>query len=383
MKRFLAISLFLFSFGFVGAQTLSENARISLLSCGYGKELYAQFGHTGIRIQDPDLHIDWVFNYGTFNYETEGFYLKFVKGITDYQLGFDLAVDFFIRYKYRDISVWEQHLALSAEEKQRMFDALMHNFKPENRFYRYNFVYDNCATRPRDMIELAVQDSVLYMNKNEQQTFRQLIAECVGTDTWNKFGIDIVLGASADKLATDREKMFLPLELMFYLKAAKRYNGTLLVSKTDAVYISSEQDISAASLPKPIVLAFTLLFLVVVIGYLGRNKTMIWLDMLLFGLCGLMGVVVFYLNFFSLHPLVSENYNLLWLNPLQLIFALLLPFKKIRTVLGNFHYINLLSLLFALAGFVFLPQAFNIAFLPLMLLLFSRSLFIIYYQRRN
>lgn len=381
MKKILLSVLCFFCFTFSFSETLSDKAQISLLTCGSGKELYAQFGHTAIRIYDPELTIDVAFNYGMFNFSTEGFYLKFVKGITDYELGLEFAIDFFIKYQNREVDTWEQILLLTPEEKQRIFDALMLNYEPQNRFYRYNFVYDNCATRPRDMIEQAIGDTVIYPDRNVHNTFRQLVAGCVGTDNWTKFALDIVLGASADKVATPRERMFLPLELMFYLEHATRKDGKKIVASTTQVYKAPKKEVVTPFVLKPVVICFAALFLIGLISYVGRNKNMLWLDAILFTASGLMGIIVFYLTFISVHPIVSENYNLLWTNPLQLLFVLLLPFKGLRKLLSYYQLINVVAILVAIAGYVFLPQEFNVAFLPIMLLLLMRGLFYMRYQK--
>jgi hypothetical protein len=381
MKKILLSVLCFFCFTFSFSETLSDKAQISLLTCGSGKELYAQFGHTAIRIYDPELTIDVAFNYGMFNFSTEGFYLKFVKGITDYELGLEFAIDFFIKYQNREVDTWEQILLLTPEEKQRIFDALMLNYEPQNRFYRYNFVYDNCATRPRDMIEQAIGDTVIYPDRNVHNTFRQLVAGCVGTNNWTKFALDIVLGASADKVATPRERMFLPLELMFYLEHATRKDGKKIVASTTQVYKAPKKEVVTPFVLKPVVICFAALFLIGLISYVGRNKNMLWLDAILFTASGLMGIIVFYLTFISVHPIVSENYNLLWTNPLQLLFVLLLPFKGLRKLLSYYQLINVMAILVAIAGYVFLPQEFNVAFLPIMLLLLMRGLFYMRYQK--
>lgn len=381
MKKILLSVLCFFCFTFSFSETLSDKAQISLLTCGSGKELYAQFGHTAIRIYDPQLNIDVAFNYGMFNFSTEGFYLKFVKGITDYELGLEFAIDFFIKYQNREVDTWEQVLVLTQEEKQRIFDALMLNYEPQNRFYRYNFVYDNCATRPRDMIEQAIGDTVIYLDRKVQNTFRQLVAGCVGTDNWTKFALDIVLGSSADKVATPRERMFLPLELMLYMQDAKRKDGSKIVVSTTQVYKAPKKELTTNFWLKPVVVCFVALFLLGLISYVGRNKNMLWLDAILFTVTGVMGIIVFYLSFISVHPIVTENYNLLWMNPLQLLFILLLPFKGLRKFLAYYQIVNITAILVAIAGYIFLPQEFNVAFLPIMLLLLMRGLFYIRNQR--
>ncbi len=383
MKKILLLFICYFSFSFVFSETLSDKAKVSVITCGYGTQLYAQFGHTAIRVYDPGTSptLDVAFSYGTFDYDVEGFYIKFVKGITDYQLSIEFSQDLFIRYRNKGIAVWEQELNLSQQEKQLLFESLMSNYLPENRFYRYNYVYDNCATKPRDMVENAVKGGLIYEEKENKETFRQLIEECVGASTWNKFAIDIVLGSSSDEIATTRERMFMPVELMNYLKTAQREDESLIVSETIQVYQATNNTKESSFLLQPLFVSFAFLFLIGIISYLGRNNQMLWIDGLLYTVLGLIGIVVFYLSFFSAHPLVAGNYNLLWLNPVHLLFALSLLSKKLRRPLYYYQVANAFAVVFAIAGYLILPQEFNVAFLPIMLLILMRSLFYIRSQR--
>ncbi|MDR3705383.1 MAG: DUF4105 domain-containing protein [Paludibacteraceae bacterium] len=379
MKKILVLVFISLLAGNIFGEELSDKAQVSLLTCGSGKELYAQFGHTAIRVEDPALNIDVVFNYGMFNFHTQGFYLKFVKGLTDYQLGLDFAIDFFMRYHDDNIPVWEQKLNLTKEQKQQIFNALMVNYEPQNRFYRYNFVYDNCATRPRDMIESVFTDKITYPKRKVKDTFRELIGQYTGEDSWTKFGIDFVVGASADVVATPRERMFLPAELMAYLQGARQADGQPVVAeKTVAVDVPYTKDLKPTI--TPVLACFIAMIAVFLITYFWKNKSLLWLDVVLFSATGLMGVIVFYLVNFSVHPLVHPNYNLLWVQPLDLLFVLLLPFKKLYKILSYYQLLNAVAIVVALAGFIFLPQHFNIAFLPLMLLLLIRAIHFIRLQ---
>lgn len=383
MKKTL-LYLFFLVFGttlFAQSPTiLSDSSKISLITCGPGEHLYAKFGHTAIRVMDKEQDIDIVFNYGSFDFDTEGFYIKFIKGITDYSLSIDFTYNFIIRYSLREIVVWEQELSLKQQEKQWFFDVLMKNYEPENREYRYNFVYDNCTTRPRDMIEFALNEKIKYPSIEANESFRQLVGQYVGTNSWEKFGIDFVLGSEADKVATQHERMFLPIELKDNLQEATRVDGEPLVAK-----LSTPVDLPLKQVEKPSITPLSasimLLLLVVLISYFGRNMKMYYVDGILFAVAGVLGCIIFFLDYISLHPLVGGNFNLLWLNPLQLLFALLLPFKKLRKSLVVYQILNALAIIVALAGFIFLPQQFNIAFMPLMIALLIRAAIFVRYQQ--
>ena len=157
----LTLYLLIFSNGQAIASD-NDSIRLSLLTCAPGEEIYSLFGHTAIRYEDPANGIDAVFNYGLFSFNTPNFILRFSLGETDYQLGATDYARFAAEYAFDGRSVWQQTLNLSKEEKAELIRLLQENYLPENRVYRYNFFYDNCATRPRDKIEESIDGKVIY-----------------------------------------------------------------------------------------------------------------------------------------------------------------------------------------------------------------------------
>lgn len=345
-----------------------SNLEISLLTCSPGDELYSAFGHTAIRVNDM------VFNYGMFNFNTEGFYIKFVSGQTDYELGVEMMDGFERQYERRNRSVIEQKLNLTNEEKAALFNALIENTRPENKTYRYNFVFDNCATRPRVKIEECLKGAIKYDVKEESESYRKLIEKYVGEDSWIKFGIDILIGAEADKTASFFDRLFLPDELMNAFATARRDNGERLVTETkEIVSQDKDEDDDEDNGVTPLAVAVIAMSIISIASLLFPRKLKA-LDFVLFLATGLLGVVVTYLCFFSLHPLVGENYNLLWLNPLHLIIPLTIFIKKARKILMGTYALIALATAVAIPGYIYLPQEFNIAFLPFMAIIVVRAL---------
>ena len=372
---------------------LSDSARISLLTCSPGEELYSRFGHTALRVQDFSQHLDIVFNYGMFNFNTPNFYGKFIAGETYYQLGVEDMNSFVLGYVNNGRGIRETDLNLTVEEKQRLFDALIENAKEENRTYLYNFVFDNCATRPRDMIEAAVeggylnypeqQSSALYsVEEQNEKTYRQLIGEYVGEDTWLKFGIDLLIGTKADNPVPQRYEMFLPDELEACISGATKVDGTSLRQMSDVLLEQKAFPSLESGWCSPLLISISLLLFVCLLTLLLPGK-LLTLDFLLFLTSGCLGLLLFYLTFFSLHPLVKWNLNLLWLNPAHLLFVLLLPFKKCRRVLSYYQLLISISLVFTISGYLYFPQEYNVAFLPLMLMLFIRAIIFFRYHRAD
>jgi len=219
MKRpipaLLLLFLTLFVFPTTAQVQLTDSAKISLLTASpWHGAVYALFGHTAIRVQDDSTGVNAVFNYGYFDSSQPNFIYHFVRGETDYILGVTSFEEFLSEYAYKGQQVIAQELNLTTDEKQQLYEALYVNALPENRKYRYNYFYDNCSTRPRDMVEKYTDGEVQYPPTPREQTYRDLVHEYVDSYPWLLFGIDLVIGNSADRPIDVREKMFIPRYLM-------------------------------------------------------------------------------------------------------------------------------------------------------------------------
>ncbi len=382
MKRILFfLSILLYTLNTNAQQfAMSDSAVVSLLTCSPGEEVYAKFGHTAIRIVDKKNAFDMVFNYGIFSFETDNFYYKFIKGETDYQLGIYDTANFLPEYAQRNSMVVEQILNLTPAEKKELFTLLMKNYEPENRTYRYNFIFDNCATRPRDKLMAALHGHLKFQKTSDAKTFRQWVGTYVGNDTWLKFGIDLVFGLHADRLATESESMFLPEVLMTQFQTAEinsRDGKTakfvserkILVQKTD---LSESND---SWLSKPMTFSIFLFIIGTIITIWDTKRRYYYkpFDAALFGITGLAGLIVSYLTFFSVHPLVQANLNILWLNPLNLIVVALFWIRRLRVALFFYLIVNAVILLAALFAFALSAQSINVAAFPIIILLLMRS----------
>lgn len=380
MKRlFAVIFLGFFAVFTFAVKPLSDQAQVSLLTCSPCDEaIYTKFGHSSIRIVDPVNNFDIVFNYGVFSFSQPRFIPRFIKGETDYELGIN-DTDFFLEiYRLRGSLVEEQILNLTPEERERLWQALMKNYEPENRFYRYNFVFDNCATRPYQMIESCCNSTLHWDIDSIQTTYRKLFAEKLGYNTWGNFGVDILIGSLADKpIGFGKEKFFLPSYLKQFAQNAYIDDGEKRpLVKTNKQYPSIEKP--PFELPfifSPIAVCCIVLLLIALTSFYeySRKTYFRWIDSLLFFVAGVCGIIIFYLMCFSQHPLVTYNYNILWLNPLLIslsIAAWCKPHQWIRIV----HLLNLLFIIATLVLCIIGLQVFHVAFLPLMIMLFLRSL---------
>lgn len=359
-----------------------DSAKCSLLTCSAGEEIYSLFGHTALRYEDPARGIDVVFNYGMFSFRVPHFALRFALGETDYQLGVTEFSRFAAEYQWDERDVWQQTLNLTSREKQRLWEALTENYRPENRTYRYNFFYDNCATRPRDRIEACVDGRVEYAAAQDSTatvcTWRDLLHRYTEGHPWARFGIDLCIGSRADKPASYREQMFVPFYLQQYLRGAcivtEQGDRRPLVSEevkvVDAAHTAQEESL----LPSSMQAALLLLTLVTGASIYGvRSRKSLWaLDGLLFGTAGVAGCILAFLAACSQHPAVSPNWLLLILHPLHLFClpCVLIRVKKKR--LSRYMAANGVVLTLFIVLLAPIPQFIPPAVLPLTLCLLVR-----------
>jgi len=380
MKKILlfliASSLF---FGVKAQLAFSDSIQLSLLTCDMGADSYERFGHTGVRVNDLKTGQDIVFHWGVYNFNEPHFVLKFIKGITDYQIGALYTEDFVDSYRRRGLGMTEQKLDLSCIQAVNALDAILTNYRPENRKYRYNFFFDNCATRPFDIINEATGYAIAYDTTwVEQKTLREILQEKTFLNNWLDFGISLAVAQRSDKISTFKEQMFLPE----YLKKAYDnacIDGHKLVDGESVRLLETTPGIKAkidnqSLILSPNVIFYTLLIIVLLVG-IGINSgkksakkiSKILASFMLFG-TGVAGIIIWFLNFFSLHPAVDHNVNCLWLLPTNIIFAALLWTKSAKKVCRIYFFIIFAAVIaYVIINIGFVHQYFDPAFLPLIL----------------
>lgn len=359
---------------------LSAQARISLLtSSPADDEVYTLYGHTALRVHDPEINLDAVFNYGIFDFSRPHFIYRFAKGETDYMVAAQHFGYYLMEYTERGSEIYEQVLNLLPEEKESLWQALVFNEQPENRVYRYNFFFDNCATRPTAMIENNLRGTVSYLSPTEQPTFRDAINFCTRHHPWLTFGCDLVMGAPTDRVMTLRETFFLPEYLKnAFNKATIERDGTIqpLVLKVNVLSEKTRTPEPSPPFMTSPLACFTLVFIIIAwLTWLEwRKKTNIGrLDVILFFIAGMAGCILFFLSFISVHPCVFPNISLLWLHPFHLIASLFFSVKKFNKLAFWYHFINFAAIIGMSVIWIFVTQHFNMAFVPLIASLWLRS----------
>lgn len=359
-----------------------DSTVISLLTCEPGDEIYAKFGHTAIRIKDTE-GLDLVYNYGLFDFRTENFYWKFLRGHTDYKLGVSRTEDFLNEYRSRNSIVWEQELNMRKDEKKKLIHLLNVNYEPLNRTYRYNFVFDNCATRPQDIIQEAITGVIVDDKVTSDETYREIITKYLSNDAWVDFGINLIFGVDADKPAGELGHSFIPGNLKSYFQRAKVLSfddggsERKLISKSDMLVQAEPRQVAGTDwYLHPFTFALIWLILGIILTFSKEKGTKRYrvFDTVLFLITGIAGLLILIFSFFSEHPLVANNLNLLLMNPLNILVAFLLWHRRARKFLFFYNFLYLLLILIYVVITVFFVHSMALPIIPLSALIFLRTL---------
>ena len=355
-----------------------ESMEISVLTCDPGNEIYSLFGHSALRIKNPINGQDLVVNWGLFEFSESQFQFgyDFAKGRLKYYMGIQLMSNFITEYRRSKRGIREQVLNLSNQEKYQIIQLLEENYRPENRKYRYEFFYDNCSSRLRDIIKKVFKENINFFQspKYNKFTFRETIHLYLESFPWLKLGIDLVLGKKIDKLVSNENLMFLPLNVEeIFDKSLVENNGSIknLVKSKNTLIESFENKnkLNNIGFYSWILLAITLSLIVFKLDKALR----VWSSLNLF-IIGLLGIVLVFMWIGTDHNATKMNFNLLWASP----FHFILIFYLIKESWNNFTYWYLiLSLILIFTTILFwftLTQEFNSFVKPIIL-----ELVIIYY----
>ncbi len=377
MKKILLTLSFLYLINLPGlySQTTSD-IEVYLLTCGPGTETYSIYGHSALRIVIPDKHSDIVYNWGVFDFSTPNFAWKFAKGRLDYMLGATSLKGFLSGYVYEQRFVFSQKINLTQDEVESLLVLINENLKPENVKYRYDFFYDDCSTRIRDLLEKAIGKALLYPPGEDETipTFRDMVGKYQNPYPWLKSGIDFIMGSPGDKDAQYRDRMFLPIDMQNELVEARinRSGKMIPLLQNPEIILDFVTPIHKLNFFLTPIFIFTLLLIIVIIlsGLFRNSKIISLIDIIIFSIYSILALLMIFFNFFTDHQQMKWNLNIIWLNPIIFICLISLIFSKAGIIW--FRFVFYISTLFFIIQIV-LPQEFNGAIIPLVVILIFRS----------
>ena len=350
----------------------SAKARITLLTCSPGNALYSAFGHTSIRVVDPEINKDVVYNYGIFNFNTPNFYLKFARGMLKYMVARYPTIYFLREFRNEKRQVLEQEINLTPAEKKQFLDVLEDNFiDPNKRYYLYDFFYNNCASQIRDILKKEF-NPITPKEDTPDSTFRQMLDVYIADQPWVDLGIDLLLGVPVDKKADAFNQMFLPDYLCYNMSQWKKQSGELLLGKPRPLVPGTAKITQPApGYNQPLYVFWALFGVVLLTTFLFKSHRLKRaLDGFFLLFIGLAGIFLLFMWVGTNHDATQVNLNVLWANPLY--FFLAFGVWANRGIKLTFRMMLLVNILL-LASWTFFPQKFHFSLIPLFLLMIVRA----------
>lgn len=373
----MAISIILPSQVF--ADNITDNITISLITCSPGKHIYELEGHTALRIKSTNTDI--IVNWGVFDFSSPNFVYRFIKGDTYYTCEAVATSSFVDSYSAEGRTITEQILNLNNEEKIRIISKVQDNLKPQNKVFRYNYLKDNCATRPLNIISSSLPDIIELPQTSEylagdDTTFRSIMRIYHKNYPWYQFGIDLALGSGIDYRLNQYDMAFAP-DILVHMMDNAKVGSRRLVTKTNILYQGKD-----VTMPKTswylTPFAISIIVLIVIILYTWRDLRYLrvtkWIDAILFSIFGIIGSLIMFLVFISTHEATAPNIIILWLNPLCLCVPLFIWSIKYLRFLICYQIFNITTVVFMLIMQPITGQSFNPAFIPLLICDIMRSL---------
>jgi hypothetical protein len=381
-KYLLLLFLFAFTKSFNAQVGLSVYSEVSIITAGPGSELYEAFGHSAIRIKDPVLRLDLIYNYGMFDFNVPNFYTNFAKGNMVYSLArYDFKY-FLATYKRDKRWVKQQVLNLTQQERQAFFMYLENNALPENRDYNYDPYFNNCATKLRDITKSILGDKLAFKDNSLKNdlTFRDLTNNEIHWNNWGSLGLNLIAGINLDKKLSSEEYMFLPDYVYSSYKNASVFikNEPKKLVKREDILLNFKEKKAEISIFNPLFILSIIALFGIFITYkdFKNNTRSKYLDFTILFFTGLIGVFLVFLWFFSTHSTAPNNFNVLWAFPINLIIAFLILKKNQPKWLNHYFKFLFFLLIFIPILWIVKVQIFPIAIIPFLILLFIRYLFL-------
>lgn len=386
IKKYLTILLLIIGLHNVfsqGIMQLSVYSEVSVITIGPGEELYEKFGHSSIRIKDPVLNLDLVYDYGIFDFNAPNFYSNFTKGKLLYKVA---------RYPFHYVLsskkeqkrwVKQQVLNLNQQERQQLFLFLERNVLPKNATYLYDPFFDNCATKIIDNLITVFGNKVSFSSSHltNKSTLRKLMNIEIHWNTWGSLGINLALGNKLDKTLNANQYNYLPDYVYLTIKNA-RIHGNNLISK-ERILLDYKEKENAFSFTGPffIFLLLSLIGLLITYRDYKNNLRSKSLDFIVFFFTGLIGILVIFLWFFTNHSTTPNNFNFLWAFAPNLIVSFFLLKSEIPKWLKKYNYFILILLITIPLVWLTGVQEFSFALIPLLILLVIRYYYLLTFKK--
>jgi len=311
------------------ANAPGANLRVSLITYGPGETYWERFGHDAIELRDTVSGEAINFNYGVFDFNEKNFFLNFARGRMHYLMDAEPTAPEERDYVAAGRSITRQSLALSADQAAALRDFLLWNLRPENAGYHYDYYADNCTTRVRDALNMAL-GGVLKAQLAARpggMTYRQQTVRLMSAQPWLMLVLDLGLGPYADQPLDAWQESFLPMVLQAQLREVRvdhGHGGLQPLVQSELLVSPNRLEAPPAAAPDlrlPLALAGLALAALIVLARRTWRPGFIALGTLYLFAAGLVGILLLVLWTLTSHHAAWANANLLLFSPLA--FALL------------------------------------------------------------
>jgi hypothetical protein len=347
-----------------------------LLTCAPGTETYSIYGHSAIRIVITGKHTDTVYNWGVFDFNTPNFAWKFAKGRLDYMLTAEPLKGFLQEYFFEKRTVYSQKINIDPNETHKLIELIDENLKPENIRYRYDFFYDDCSTRIRDILEKSVGDKLIYPppESGKIPTFRDMVGKYQDPYPWLEFGVDLIMGSTADTRAGFRDRMFLPIDMKDELSKSvmQRSDKRIPLLQNPEVLLDFDAPVIKQKFftSPPFIFTLVIILILTLAALIKSRKIIRFIDIIIYSVFSILSLLMIFFNFFTDHQQMKWNLNIIWLNPFIVVCLVMLILNK--TGMLWFRFVFFISAGFIVLHYI-LPQDFNIGIVLLAIILLIRS----------
>jgi hypothetical protein len=316
---------------------------VAIITYGPGEFVFEKFGHIALALTDSTTGQDIAFNWGMFDFNQPNFLGRFLTGDTKYWMAGYRTADFNAAYMGENRTIRKQALQLTAVQRGAIADFVSWNAQDANKYYRYDYYADNCATRVRDLLNWALngQLEAPFAVPGSGRTWRNETARITASDPLVYPGIQVALGRNADQVLTKWEESFLPELLAQHLAALTVTNASgapVKLVASDSVLFTSDRvpmsDQAPSRVPMALLLGIVLAALVVLLSGSGSGVARQALGIfsaLWFGVGGLLGTALLLAGTVTKHiPYMGANLTVLQLHPLMLLAAVVITMASWR-----------------------------------------------------
>ncbi len=294
---------------------------VMLVTFSPGDDVTSWFGHSALVVENRKTRDARLYNYGEFSFD-DTLLVRYALGRLEFWVGERPVEQTLELYRRQRRSIGIQELALTPSQRLETAAFLRNNALPEHRGYLYDHFTDNCATRPRDVIDLVTGGRLRAAAAGPGRlSLREHTRRHTARNPVLAVLIDFVMNSDVDRPLTRWEEAFLPAELAALVADADDGDGHGLVARAFTDFQAPERAAPPAQAPRswPGMLGIGTGVAVVAWRVRRTRRLLGALSALVGFVVGVPGLVLLIMWTCTDHLVAHDNENVLLANPLTLM----------------------------------------------------------------